>query len=80
MLLCKFRDSLGIPGEGVHSKRFLGLALNDIIGTIIIIWILSRLSKLSLMKSSIVIITLTVLIHRIFCVNTAFNVAIFGNI
>ena len=28
---CKYADILGKPGEGVHSKRFYGFALNDIL-------------------------------------------------
>ena len=32
--LSDFSNELGIVGKGFHSTRFLGLAINDVIGTI----------------------------------------------
>ena len=31
---CPYKFVLGIPGQGFHSTRFMGLALNDFLGTI----------------------------------------------
>ena len=31
--LCKYRNSLGIPGKGVHT-HIMGIAYKDVIGTI----------------------------------------------
>ena len=31
---CPYANSLGVPGEGVHAKRFMGIALYDLLGTI----------------------------------------------
>jgi len=32
---CPYANALGTPGEGVHAQRFLGLALNDTIATLV---------------------------------------------
>jgi len=31
---CPYANSLGVPGEGVHAKRFMGIALYDLLGTV----------------------------------------------
>jgi len=31
---CPYANVLGVPGEGFHSVRFNGFALNDILGTL----------------------------------------------
>ena len=33
MSLCKYKYSLGEPGKGVHSYRFFGVAIMDVIIT-----------------------------------------------
>jgi hypothetical protein len=47
MNLCKYRDSLGVPNQGLHSHRFMGLAIMDVIFTIIGAMIISYFSKYS---------------------------------
>ena len=36
MSLCKYKDSLGKPKEGIHSYRFLGIAIADFLLTIVL--------------------------------------------
>ncbi len=72
MSLCKYRDVFGKPNEGIHSYRFLGLAIFDVIGMIIIIVILSNYMP----YAYIIVPLLTIIIHKVFCVDTAFNKAI----
>jgi len=31
---CPYANSLGVPGQGVHATRFMGLALYDLLGTV----------------------------------------------
>lgn len=33
---CPYAHALGVPGEGVHAPRVLGLARNDMIATVIV--------------------------------------------
>ena len=35
MNLCKYKDALGIPDKGIHSYRLFGVAIADVIMTII---------------------------------------------
>lgn len=70
--LCKFKDSLGEPNKGIHSDRIFGLALWDLVGMIILIIIVSKW----LPYAWIIIPLCTIIIHKIFCVDTAFNKAI----
>ena len=64
-----YKDSLGKPNEGIHSHRFLGLAIYDVIGMIVLILVLSRWYN----NMWIIIPIVTIIIHKIFGVKTAFN-------
>jgi len=71
-MTCKYSTIGGIPGEGFHSQRVLGLALNDIIGTIVLAAITSLLTKISFWYSLIAWFVLGEILHYLFCVDTAF--------
>ncbi len=77
-MFCEYRDSLGKPGEGFHEERIGDFALWDILGTIIIIIVLSFVTNTNIVYMTIFVSLLTIFLHRIFCVNTALNVKIFG--
>lgn len=83
--LCKYKDALGVPGQGFHSARLFGFARNDVLGTFGIAFIISLLFyRKTLLKSfiiiSIILFVLAIFLHRLFCVNTTLNKMIFGNI
>ena len=40
-MLCKYKDALGKPNQGIHQYRFLGVAIVDVIMTIIAAFIIS---------------------------------------
>jgi len=72
--LCKYSDWLGKPGEGFHELRLGGLALMDLMGTVGLAWFLSRTWKWALLNMYewfIVLIVLSVVLHKLFCVKTA---------
>jgi hypothetical protein len=74
---CKYKNILGEPYKGFHKERFLGLALYDVIGTILIGIVISKVFNFDLFKTYILLILFTIFIHRLFCVETAFNKLIF---
>jgi hypothetical protein len=76
-MLCKYKDILGKPNEGFHKTRFLGFALNDIIGTIIIGIIISKIFNYDLFKTYILLILFVIFIHKLFCVETTLNKMLF---
>ena len=41
MDLCKYKNALGEPGKGIHSYRLFGIAIMDVIMTIIGAYIIS---------------------------------------
>jgi len=69
---CPFATILGKRGEGVHSARFLGFALNDIIATIIVAIITSYVYKISIIHSLLGWFILGEILHVMVGVDTAF--------
>lgn len=82
MKLCQFKDVLGKPNQGFHSKRFMGFAINDILGTIAGGLIIAYMTKDRTLNGYIKWIAIAffagVVLHWIFCVDTAFMKLVFG--
>lgn len=78
--LCKYRDIFGKPDEGVHKYRVGGYAAVDILATLTVSWIIAVYTGHSLAHITANMFLFGILLHRLFCVNTTLNVAIFGEI
>jgi hypothetical protein len=89
--LCKYKDIFGKVGEGFHSVRLFNIAVFDLLGTLLIAYIISYFihKTKSLSRVSIYIIFLTVFIilmilalflHKLFCVRTTLTKIVFKNI
>ena len=78
--LCRYRASLGRPGEGVHAPRLLGLAAVDVIGTVVIAAMVARWRRWPVARTIAAAFAAAVVIHRAFCVDTALNVALLGRV
>lgn len=76
-MFCKYSNSLGEPNKGIHT-HFLGLAIFDLIGTILIALLISHYSKVNFWLIFGIIFLLGILLHRLFCVDTTVNKLIFG--
>ena len=76
-MFCKYKNSLGIPGKGVHV-HYMGIAYNDVIGTIVIAFLIAWLFNLSIFKTIIGFFILGILLHRLFCVHTTVDKILFG--
>jgi len=72
MSLCQYKDVLGKPNEGFHKQRLLGMARNDLLGTVAISVVIGLLIKKNVFLVFIIIFLIGVLLHLIFCVDTAF--------
>ena len=77
MNLCKYKNILGQPGKGIHSYRLFGVAIADVIMTIIGAYILSWIFKLSFIKTLIFLFLLGIILHRLFCVRTTVDKLLF---
>ena len=69
---CPYKHILGIPGKGFHSKRFMGLALYDTLGTFIIAVVIALVFKFSVWKTVLSLFVLGELLHYLFGTQTAF--------
>jgi len=68
---CKYKDIFGIPDKGIHSYRFLDVALIDYILTIVMAAVLSKLTGMPFVISTILMFALGIILHAIFCVPTS---------
>jgi len=75
--LCKFKDILGIPNKGIHSYRFFGVAIIDVIMTIIGAFILSRIFRCNFVYTLVSLFLLGIVLHRLFCVRTTIDKLLF---
>lgn len=79
MSLCKYKNALGVPGTGVHSYRFLSLAIMDVLMTILAALIISYFFKISFACICAVLFILGIILHRLFCVRTTIDKILFPN-
>ena len=70
MNLCKYKNILGEPGKGVHSIRFFGVAVFDVILTFVLAWIINSFVKTNYFVVLIFCFSLGIILHKIFCVDT----------
>ena len=75
-MFCQYKDALGIPGKGVHTHVF-GVAIMDIIMTIIGAGALSYFMKWNFILVLILLFTLGIVLHRVFCVRTTIDKTLF---
>jgi len=73
MDLCKYKNILGVPGQGPHSYRIFNIAIVDVILTIIAAYIISYIFNILFLKTSITLFILGILLHRLFCVRTTID-------
>jgi hypothetical protein len=79
MDLCKYKNALGVPDKGIHSYRFMGIAIADVIMTIIGGILISYFFKYNLLYTIISLFILGIILHRMFCVRTTIDKLIFPN-
>lgn len=77
--LCKYKNLLGEPGKGVHSIRFMNIAVVDVMLTILLAFLISYYTNYSLIFILILVFILGIILHRLFCVKTTIDKLIFSN-
>ena len=80
MSLCKYKDLFGKPNTGLHSYRIpiINLALVDVIFTIITSFLISYYFNYVFWFVLLIIMVIAILIHKLFCVDTALNKFLFN--
>lgn len=66
----------GEPGKGIHT-HVCGLAIFDVIMTLLVAWGIAKLCKLNLLYTTIGLFLLGILAHRIFNVRTTVDKLLF---
>lgn len=80
MSLCQYKNTFGKVGEGVHSLRFMGLAIADVLLTILGSYILSLTFHWDFWITLLLVFILGIILHRIFCVRTTIDKILFPNV
>jgi hypothetical protein len=80
MNLCKYKNALGEPGKGIHSYRVFGIAIADVIMTIIGAFLISYFFKFSFIKTLLILFLTGIVLHRLFCVRTTVDKLIFPRV
>ena len=78
MSLCKYKDIFGKPSEGAHSYRIANVAVVDVGVTVIGAYLIAKLFKWNFLKTLLVLFILGIIAHKVFCVKTTVDKAIFG--
>jgi len=75
--LCKYKDILGKPGQGVHSYRIFNIAIVDVLLTILAAYLISYFFKTGFIYTLIFMFVLGIISHRLFCVRTTIDKLLF---
>lgn len=70
MSFCEYSNVFGEPNTGVHSTRLFGIAIYDLVFTIIAVIIISWLFRIPFWCLLIIVLLLGIILHRMFCVRT----------
>jgi hypothetical protein len=77
-MLCKYKDALGIPGEGIHSYRIFNIAIMDVVFTIVGAALIHYfIPTYKFMYILLFLFVLGIILHRIFCVRTTVDKLLF---
>jgi len=75
---CKYKDSLGKPGEGIHSIRVFNIAIMDVLFTVIAAYIIHLIiPKFGFGRVLLVLFLLGIILHHLFCVRTTIDKLLF---
>ena len=78
---CPFRDSLGIPGEGIHSYRLFNIALADVVlllvFAVLLQWFIRLFAPCSYNLAVLISFIMGIIVHRVLCVRTTLDQLLF---
>lgn len=77
-MFCKYSDIFGKPNEKIHSVRLFGVAIIDVIFTIIAAYLLNMLIGDNFILILIILFICGIILHKLFCVKTTINNLIFN--
>jgi len=75
--LCSYRNMFGAPNTGAHQYRFMGLAIVDVVLTVLVAWLLSYWAGWPLGWTVLGAFLTGIVAHRMFCVRTTVDRLLF---
>lgn len=76
---CQYKDLFGAAGEGVHSYRLFGLAIVDVVLTILGAMLIAWATRWPLFPTMLGLFALGILAHRVFCVRSTVDKLLFSH-
>jgi hypothetical protein len=78
-MFCEYSNIFGKPNEGIHSIRFGGLAIIDVIFTIGAAYLIDNWTGgENFVLILIILFVCGIVLHRLFCVKTTIDKLLFG--
>ena len=75
---CPYKDIFGAPDTGVHSYRFMDIAVVDALLTVLAAALFAWGFRIPFGWTLLGLFILGILLHRVFCVRTTLDTYIFG--
>ena len=76
--LCAYKNVFGAPGTGAHSYRFMGLAIVDVVLTVLAGILIAWFTGWSVWYVVGGLFILGIILHHVFCVRTTIDKLLFG--
>lgn len=79
-MFCKYKNILGEPKKGIHSYRLFGIAIIDVLLTILLAYIIYFFNKnINFFIILGLVFLLGIILHRLFCVKTTIDKLLFSS-
>ena len=78
MSLCKYKNALGVSGKWVHSIRLGGLAIMDVVFTLVGAYVIAYYARTSFAWTAAGLFLIGIIMHRMFCVRTTIDKLLFN--
>jgi hypothetical protein len=77
-MFCKYKNIFGAVGEGIHSYRIWDIAIVDLLLTVLLAYIIYIfIPHYTFIAILILLLTIGIICHRIFCVRTTVDKLLF---
>lgn len=70
--LCKYKNLFGEPSQGLHKYKIFGIAIIDVLATVLLAWISHNYiyNQYSTFVWFIIWVLISIPVHKLFCVKT----------
>ena len=78
MSLCNYKNIFGAPNTGSHKYRIFNIAIVDVVATVLVGYMISKIFNYDLKKVLVILFLLGIIAHRLFCVRTTVDKILFN--